>query len=280
MKERETQTDPVRTSFRDPGPVPVTGRANFRGLPTLVGRDNDSGRFAAAWLLLVAVGFPLAVFLGAPATVAHAFGYAPPTVVTVVDVTESHHRRAYRHQPTWRVAVSWAQDGRERTGQGFLRGRTPPTQVGDQLTAQVWETGDGEADVSLNTATNDRALVFGVLAASLASVVGGVILFRSSGRRKKLLRVVGRTPPRRVTVRSVEPDPLVWEDSGRRQVISQVEFGPPDGSAGGGNVVLRSGEVDMLDPGDTIDLWANPGRGEQLVAVRRASDGTWWVGRG
>ncbi|GAA2017903.1 hypothetical protein JL107_14400 [Nakamurella flavida] len=276
------------SDFRDPGPVPATGRANFRGLPNLVGRDRDTARFIGVGLLLIAVGFPLLIFLVTPARSAHAFGYARPTVVTVEQVTEKPHRKRH-HDPSWRVEVSWTQDGVERTGEGVLRGPVQPTQVGDRLDAQVSGTGGGEGSVSFASAADDRALVFGVLAASVASAVGGVILFRSSGERKKLLRVVGRSAPRRAVVRAVERNPFVWEDSGPTRVVSLVEFGPtpgpggpdrPAGPGGAGHVVLRSGEVDLLDPGDVIDIWRNAGRGEQQVAVRRASDGTWWVGRG
>jgi hypothetical protein len=188
-------------------------------------------------------------------------------------------RHAKRDGPRWYVRASWTDGGVARTGEGWLRARAQPFQVGDQV---VVHTLAGGSRVSFRSDGSARGTVGIIVVGGLLLFVPGlIVLFRGPLRRRRLVGIATHTAPLRLVPTAVVG--RAAENGGPNRTRTSrkgcnVRFRTADGREG--LLELDDRPDDLREPreNDELLLWRVPGSGEKPCAVLRSSDRTWWMG--
>ena len=182
------------------GPVDAHDRT-LANLEWETRRQGRSGRWVAASMVAIAVGFVVLLAIVVPAQFSQAFGLADVRVAVVEGIATSKDQPSpgsvRRSGPEWDVQVRWEGDGGVHRGSGIARGDNPPYQVGEEV--DIATVGDGN-EVSLRSRVDARgvlAAILGVVAICFA--VAGYYWFRSRAWRPLSISVT-KTAPKRVQV--------------------------------------------------------------------------------
>ena len=242
-------------------------------------RQGRSGRWTAASMVGIAVCFTILLAVVVPARFAQAFGFANhyPAVVDSVVLSQDQPSpgKVRRNGPRWVVSVRWDDQGTVRRGSESAQAKEPPYQAGEQVEIATIVEGrtchafhrrrlgnPGHHHRVFRHLWWDRHL----LLAPIQSVAPASCF----GHHIDAERVLVQGTPLRHRRRNSRVDVL------ERGYL--VDYAAVDGNADVGSFLLLLAEHGQtVRPDDELDLWSVHIQGPPF-AVRRPSDGLWWLG--
>lgn len=231
--------------------------------------------WAAVALAVLAVVLPCLIVLARPAVVGQSVGLGSAVTAVVTDIEFSAEQpRKARSDPLWDVTVRWSSADGVRTATGTARGQQQPYEVEQEVTVHV--VGD---DVSFETGREAGLILALMLTTLLVLCATSAVVLLFARRWINLVRVIERRPPLRIRILGVGDEQQKPQLRVRRN--TGIHYRPVDRPTGGGFFALLP-QKDSVVPevGDLLDAWTAQPNGRGPFAVRRVSDGNWWLGTG
>jgi hypothetical protein len=228
----------------------------------------------------IAAGFVILIGFLVPAQFAQAFGLANHYTAVVQNVALSADQPSNgsvrRNGSKWDVQVRWNDQGTNRLGSGIARGDNQPYQVGDQV--DIATAGDG-TEVSLNSTGAAWAVLATVVGLSALFVAVAGYYWHRSRAWRPLPTLVTTSKPKRVQVQGT---PVRHRRRNSRVDVLErghlIEYEAVDGNEDVGSfLLLRAEHGQVPEAMNELDLWSVDIQGPPF-AVRRPSDGLWWLG--